>query len=93
VLSSGLNTTLAEITQEHCSRELWHVESVIVTSNKEMAWAVFWSNISGITISRHTAVLINTQAGKPESKWQMVHVQGSSPVALTELPVPKKLEL
>ena len=91
-----MNTTLGEMSQEHVSRELWHVESVIVTSNKEMAWAVFWINISGITISRHTAIFINTSCGgtgNNESQWQLVHVQGSSPVALTTLPVPKKLTL
>ena len=84
------------MSQEHVSREMWHVESIIVTSNKEMAWAVFWTRISGITICRNTAVLMNTNCGavgKTDSQWQVVHVQGSSPVAMTELPVPQKLSL
>lgn len=93
VLSSGLNTTLAEVAQEHVSREMWHVESVVISSNREMAWAVFWQNISGITIARNTAVLMNAGGAKGVSKWQLVHVQASSPTALSELPVPKKLTL
>lgn len=93
VLSSGLNTTLAEISQEHVSREFWHIENISISSSKDMAWAVFWINISGITITRNSAVFMNTAARGAESKWQMVHVQGSSATALTELEVPKQLNL
>ena len=95
VLSSGLNTTLGEIAQEHVTRELWHIENISISSGKDMAWAVFWINIAGITISRNTAVFVNTAAiaKGAESVWQMVHVHGTSPVALAELEVPKKLTL
>ena len=91
MLSSGLNTSLEEMSREHVSRELWHVESVILSSGRDMAWGVFWVLISGITISRHTAVFVNVNKGA--SQWQLVHVQGSSPTALSELPVPQKLTL
>lgn len=93
VLSSGLNTTLGEIAQEHCSREFWHIENISISSSKDMAWAVFWINIAGLSVSRHTAVFMNTAPKGAESNWQMAHVQGSSITALAELEVPKKTTL
>ena len=58
-----------------------------------MAWAVFWINISGLTISRNSGVFMNTASRGAEPKWQLVHVQGSSATALSELEVPKQLTL
>ena len=81
------------MTQEHVSREFWHIENISISSSRDMAWAVFWINISGITISRNTGIFINTAAKGAESVWQLMHVQGSSPTALATLEVPKQITL